>query len=52
MVVREHDSGYLEGVSPAKDETAFDLYTIARRLRSDQQVSLLVMAKALLPDAH
>jgi transcriptional regulator with XRE-family HTH domain len=47
--VREAGSDYLEGVDPSKDETAFDLYRAARLLRSDQQVSLLVLARTLIP---
>lgn len=45
--VRESGEDYLEGVSVASDETAFDLYKIVRHLRSDQQVSLLVLAQSL-----
>lgn len=45
--MREAGDEYLEGVSPASDETAFDLYKIVRLLRSDQQVSLLVLAQSL-----
>lgn len=45
--VRETADEYLEGVSPASDETAFDLYKIVRLLRSDQQVSLLILARSL-----
>src|SRR5947209_16048698 len=45
--VREASEDYLEGVSPASDETAFDLYKIVRLLRSDQQVSLLILARSL-----
>lgn len=48
--LRETADEYLEGVSPASDETAFDLYKIVRLLRSDQQVSLLVLARALAGD--
>jgi transcriptional regulator with XRE-family HTH domain len=47
MGVREQSDEYLEGVSLASDETAFDLYKIVRLLRSDQQVSLLVLAQSL-----
>jgi transcriptional regulator with XRE-family HTH domain len=36
----------LEGVPPANDETAYDLYRIARLLPSEQQVSLLVLAQS------
>src|SRR5947209_10583112 len=46
--VRESGGEYLTAVSPAKDETAFDLYKVARHLRSDQQVSLLVLARSLI----
>ena len=45
--LREVRDEYLEGVSPASDETAFDLYKIVRLLRTDQQVSLLVLARSL-----
>jgi transcriptional regulator with XRE-family HTH domain len=45
--VSEATEDYLEGVSPASDETAFDLYKIVRLLRSDQQVSLLILARSL-----
>lgn len=45
--IRETTDDYLEGVSPASDETAFDLYKIVRFLRSDQQVSLLILARSL-----
>lgn len=45
--IREVAEGYLEGVSAASDETAFDLYKIVRLLRSDQQVSLLILARLL-----
>ena len=48
--VREVGSDYLEGVDPSKDDTAYDLYRVARLLRSDQQVSLLVLARTLLPN--
>lgn len=44
---REAGEDYLEGVSLANDDTAFDVYKVARLLRSDQQVSLLVLAHAL-----
>lgn len=47
--VHEEAEGYLEGVNAEKDETALDLYRIARRLRSDQQVSLLALARTLTP---
>jgi transcriptional regulator with XRE-family HTH domain len=50
--VRESQDEYLEGVSPARDETAFDLYKVARLLRSDQQVSLLVLAQSLTPQGR
>jgi transcriptional regulator with XRE-family HTH domain len=46
---REAAAEYLEGVNPARDETAYDLYRTARTLRSDQQVALLVLARTLLP---
>jgi DNA-binding XRE family transcriptional regulator len=50
-VVREGEGDGLQGVSPAKDETAFDLYNVVRRLRSDQQVSLLVLAQSLVAES-
>ena len=54
LAVREGGPGarseYLPGVSLVKDETAFDLYEIARRLRTDQQLSLLMLARTLLPE--
>jgi len=49
--VRETPGEYLEGVPTSRDETAFDLYRIARTLRSDQQVSLVVLAQTLVPRA-
>jgi transcriptional regulator with XRE-family HTH domain len=48
--VREQDGEYLAAVPLAKDETAFDLYRIARLLRTDQQVSMLVLAHSFLPE--
>lgn len=48
--MRETGEEYLHGVPRAKDETAFDLYTVARQLRTDQQVSLLVLAQSLARD--
>jgi transcriptional regulator with XRE-family HTH domain len=51
LTLRETGEEYLDGVPIARDETAFDLYKIARHLRSDQQVSLLVLAQSLMPDA-
>ncbi len=45
-IAEEHNE-YLEGVSRASDETAFDVYKIVRLLPSEQQVSLLVLAKSL-----
>jgi transcriptional regulator with XRE-family HTH domain len=47
--MRETPAGYTEGVNPATDETAYDLYRAARLLRSDQQLSLLVLVRTLLP---
>lgn len=44
---RERADEYLPGVSPARDETAFDLYAVARRLRTDQQLALLILARSL-----
>lgn len=45
--VSESGPDYLDAVPAAKDETAFDLYKIVRLLRSDQQVSLLLLARSL-----
>lgn len=45
--LRETPDEYLAGVPRANDETAFDLYKIARLLSSEQQVSLLVIARSL-----
>lgn len=50
MGVRENSAEYLDGVPRAKDETAFELYQMARLLRSDQQVSLLILAQSLVRD--
>jgi transcriptional regulator with XRE-family HTH domain len=54
LAVRETRRGvraeYPTGVSLVSDETAFDLYEIARQLRTDQQLSLLVLARTLLPE--
>lgn len=52
LEVREGSDEYLEGVPLSRDETAFDLYKVARRLRSDQQVSLLVIARSLAPNSN
>ena len=46
--IRESASDYLDAVPPSRDETALDLYKIVRLLPSDQQVSLLLLAKSLL----
>ena len=45
--IRESPGDYLDAVPPMADETAFDLYRIARRLRADLQLSLLVLAQSL-----
>jgi transcriptional regulator with XRE-family HTH domain len=50
--VRDAPEEYLDGVSRVSDETAFDLYKVARQLRSDQQISLLVLAQSLARDAR
>jgi transcriptional regulator with XRE-family HTH domain len=50
LAAREAEGEYLDGVPLSRDETAFDLYKIARLLRSDQQVSLLLLARSLIPD--
>jgi transcriptional regulator with XRE-family HTH domain len=49
LSTREVEGEYLDAVPLARDETAFDLYKVARLLRSDQQVSLLVLARSLMP---
>jgi transcriptional regulator with XRE-family HTH domain len=49
--IREAPEEYLDAVSPARDETAFDLYRIVRLLPADQQVSLLVLAQSLMTNA-
>jgi hypothetical protein len=48
-VVRDEQEEYLGPVPPDQDETAFELYKIVRRLRTDQQVSLLILVQALVP---
>jgi transcriptional regulator with XRE-family HTH domain len=48
--MRESGEEYLDGVPRSRDETAFDLYTLARRLRADQQVSLLILAQSFARD--
>jgi transcriptional regulator with XRE-family HTH domain len=47
LAVHEGGDEYLAGVSRASDETAFDLYKIARQLSSEQQMSLLLIARSL-----
>lgn len=47
MAVREGAGEYLQAVPQARDETAFDLYRLARDLRGEQQVALLILAQAL-----
>lgn len=47
LQVRDGGEDYLTGVPRANDETAFDLYQIARLLSTEQQVSLLVIARSL-----
>jgi transcriptional regulator with XRE-family HTH domain len=49
LMVREPSGAYADGVPLAQDETAFDLYQVARLLRSDQQISLLMLARSLVP---
>lgn len=49
LAMHEDAGAYLEGVEAARDETAFDLYRVARQLRADQQISLLVLARTLAP---
>jgi transcriptional regulator with XRE-family HTH domain len=48
LMLREPAGEYSDGVPLAQDETAFDLYKVARRLRGDQQISLLMLARSLL----
>jgi len=50
--VQEAQAEYLDAVPPANDETAFDLYKITRHLRTDLQVSLLVLAQSLGQETH
>lgn len=45
--VREGSGEYLAGVPRANDETAFDLYQIVRLLSTEQQMSLLLIARSL-----
>lgn len=47
LAVHEAGDDYLTGVPRANDETAFDLYKIARLLSSEQQMSLLLIARSL-----
>lgn len=47
MAIRDGAERYLAAVPLALDETAFDLYTIARGLRGEQQIALLILAEAL-----
>jgi transcriptional regulator with XRE-family HTH domain len=47
LAAREGAGGYLDGVSLAKDETAFDLYRVVRGLRTDQQLAFLMLARSL-----
>lgn len=47
LAAREGAGDYLSGVPAASDETAFDLYELARGLPSEQQVSLLILAQSL-----
>ncbi len=47
LAVREGANEYLPAVPLARDETAFDLYKLARDLRTEQQVSLFILAQAL-----
>lgn len=49
LATREVAGDYLAAVPMARDETAFDLYRIARLLRGDQQMSLLLLAQSLAP---
>lgn len=48
LMLREPTAPYTDGVPLAQDETAFDLYKVARILRSDQQISLLMLARSLV----
>lgn len=47
MGMRETPGEYLDAVSAANDETAFDLYKRVRLLPSDQQVLLLALANTM-----
>ena len=49
LMLRESAGPYDDGVPLAQDETAFELYQVARLLRSDQQMSLLMLARSLVP---
>ncbi|HLJ66052.1 MAG TPA: helix-turn-helix transcriptional regulator [Chloroflexota bacterium] len=52
LAVREAPGEFLDSVPLSKDETAFDVYKIVRLLRSDQQLSLLVLARSLMPETR
>lgn len=45
--IRESGDAYLDSVPLAQEETAFDLYKVVRLLRGEQQISLLMLARAL-----
>jgi transcriptional regulator with XRE-family HTH domain len=47
LMLREPAGAFTAGVPLAQDETAFELYQAARSLRSDQQISLLMLARSL-----
>jgi transcriptional regulator with XRE-family HTH domain len=49
LALRESDEEYPASVPRAQDETAFELYRVARRLRTDQQIALLMLARSLTP---
>lgn len=48
--VREMGDDYLDAVPMSQEDTAVDLYKIARFLRADQQLSLLLLAQSLRRD--
>lgn len=52
LAVREDGAEYLQAVSPAREETAFDLYRLARGLCSEQQIPLLILAQSLRQEAR
>ena len=51
-LIRDGPGVYQNGVPPASDETAYDLYDVTRQLPAGQQVALLILARSLLRDAE